>query len=68
MSDLNHIRLLLADPLLTQSDIELFERMTGKRIAEEVSPQYPERQTKAPVLPFDPCMPDCCNPTGVNQS
>jgi len=43
MSDMNRIRLLLADPFLTQSDVELFERMTGKRIAEELPRELPMR-------------------------
>jgi hypothetical protein len=68
MSDMNRIRLLLADPLLTQSDVELFDRMTRKRTTEDLSPQCPERQTKAPVVTFDPNMPDCCNQPVIAQS
>jgi hypothetical protein len=49
MSDMNRIRLLLADPFLTQSDVEMFERMTEKCIAEELPPEFPTRQTQVIV-------------------
>ena len=43
MSDLNRIRLLLSDPLLTQSDVEIYERQTGFHRAGSGSYQRPER-------------------------
>jgi|HubBroStandDraft_6_1064221.scaffolds.fasta_scaffold9227871_1 hypothetical protein len=52
MSDMNRIRLLLADPFLTQSDVEMFEHKTGKRIAEELPPELPTRQTQVVVPEF----------------
>ena len=41
MSDLNRIRLLLSDPLLTMSDVELFERQ-ARQCVSDFLPTCPE--------------------------
>ncbi len=43
MSDLDLIQMLLSDPLVTQSDIEIFKHQPGKSAADELTHQFPMR-------------------------
>ncbi len=64
MSDLNRIRLLLADPFLTQSDVELFERQTEPIAADDLSSECPQQNNQAPSILFELFM---SKPYGVSS-
>ena len=43
MSDLDLIQMLLSDPLVTQSDIEIFQHQPGKSPADQLMDECPMR-------------------------
>lgn len=58
MSDLNLIRLLLADPLLTQSDVELFDHQALQNVESELTTDVSSCPAEAHTALFNPHIPN----------